>query len=229
MTQSPGISAQQKAQLRRTFRKDLKATVKLRLFTQAPSPIAVPGRECPTCAQTQELIEEVASASPKIDLEVFDVFAEAVAVQEMSVARIPALLIGNEESPRMKFYGAPLGYQMAAIVESIRSVSRGVSPLTNESRRKLRQLNRPVHMQVIVSPEEQSSAEVAFTCFAMTRENHQISVDAIQIRDYPALARNLGIQSVPIVLVNEFYRVTGTITEGKLVEQAVAAGTGAPC
>ena len=41
MTQQALIQDQQKAQLKRTFRKDLKADVELRLFTQRPSPIAV--------------------------------------------------------------------------------------------------------------------------------------------------------------------------------------------
>ena len=38
------IPDQEKATLKRTFRKDLKGEVALRLFTQMPSPIAVPGR-----------------------------------------------------------------------------------------------------------------------------------------------------------------------------------------
>ena len=40
MTQQALIEDQQKAQLKRTFRKDLKTEVELRLFTQRPSPIA---------------------------------------------------------------------------------------------------------------------------------------------------------------------------------------------
>ena len=226
MTQSAAISAQQRNQLRRTFRKDLKSPVKLRLFTQTPSPITIPGRECPSCSQTRQLIEEVSSASPKVELEVHEFYAEASLAQSWSVERIPALLIGDQDLPRMKFYGAPLGHQMAAIVESIRAVSRGTSPLSTENRRKLRQVNRPVHLQVIVSPEEQSSAEIAFVAFAMARENQHISVDAIQIRDYPALARSMGVQSVPFVLVNEFYRMGGPITESKLVDQIIVAGRG---
>lgn len=224
MTQPPAISAQQKSQLRRTFRKDLKTPVKLRLFTRAPSPIAIPGRECPTCAQTQQLFEEIASVAPKVELQVCDYYGDPALARELAVERIPALLIGNDDAPRMKFYGAPLGFQMAAIIESIRSISRGASPLANDSRRRLRQVDRPVHVQVIVSPEEQSGAEAVFTAFSMARENHHISVDAIQIKDFPTLARGLGVQSVPLALVNDFYRLPDPITEGKLVEQVLTAG-----
>lgn len=224
MTQSAAISTQQRNQLRRTFRKDLKSPVKLRLFTRGPSLIAIPGRECPTCDQTRQLMEEVASASPRIDLEVHDFFADAATVQAMSVARIPAILLGDEDRPRMAFYGAPLGHQMAGLIETIRSVSRGVSPLQNGTRRMLRQVTRPVHLQVIVTPEEETGARAIHTAFAMTRENPSISADAVQIRDFPPLARSLGVTSIPLVLVNDYYRLPAPVTEEKLLEQVMQAG-----
>ena len=223
MTQPPAISAQQRNQLRRTFRKDLKSPVKLRLFTRGKSPIAIPGRECPTCEQTQQMIEEVAAASPKIDLEVHDFFADSAVAQAMAVARIPAILVGDEEHPRMTFYGAPLGHQMAAIVETIRSLSRGVSPLQNTTRRMLRQVKRPVHLRIIVSPEEQTGAQAVYTGFAMARENPDIVADAVQIRDFPALARSLGVNSIPLTLVNDYYRVPGAVTEERMLEQVMLA------
>lgn len=224
MTQTPAISAEQRNRLRRTFRKDLKAPVKLRLFTRGHSAIAIPGRECPTCEQTQQLIEEVSGASPKIELELHDYFSDHAAAQAMGVARIPAILVGDEEQPRMKFYGAPLGYQMATIIETIRSLSRGVSPLQNSTRRQLRQLARPVHIQVIVRPEDQGGAEAAYTAFAMARESRQVTADALQIRDFPALVRSLGVSSFPMALVNDHYRITDPLSEDRLLEQVLLAG-----
>ena len=224
MTQPTGISPQQRSQLRRTFRKDLKAPVKLRLFTRAPSPIAIPGRDCPTCAPTQQLIEEVADASPKVDLEIYDFYGDAQAVRDLAVVRIPAILLGNEERPRAVFYGIPTGHQMAVIIETIRSMSRGVSQLNNDSRRKLRRVSRPVHLRIMVTPEEPASAEAAYLAFAMTRENANISAEAVQLRDFPDLARSLGVSAVPLVLVNELYRLAAPITESGLVERILLAG-----
>lgn len=223
MTQPTTISAQQKNQLRRTFRKDLKSPVKLRMFTRGSSPIAIPGRDCPTCEQTQQLIEEVASASPKIELEIYDFFADGATVQAMAVARIPAILMGNEDRPRMAFYGAPRGNQMAAIVETVRSLSRGVSPLKNRTRRMLRQVKRSVHLQVIGAPEEEAGARAAYTAFAMTMENPNIFAEAVQIRDFPSLARSLGVNSIPLTLVNNFYRIPGPVEEERMLEQVLLA------
>ncbi len=76
MTQQGLIPDQEKSQIKRTFRKDLKSEVYLRLFTQRPSPIAVPGRECRYCLQTQQMLEELAALSPKVHLETVDIYAQ---------------------------------------------------------------------------------------------------------------------------------------------------------
>ena len=169
------------------------------------------------------MVEEVASASPKIELQVLDFFGEPACVRDMAVERIPALLIGNEDAPRLRFYGAPLGCQMATIVETIRSLSRGVSPLRNDTRRQLRSLDRQVQLQIIVSPEDQHSSELAFTAFAMARENPCIVAEAVQIRDFPELARRLAIRSAPTLLVNGRQRAVGPLTEQQLLEHIAHA------
>ncbi len=45
MAQQTLIGKRDKVQLKRTFRKDLKADVTLKLFTQKPSVVTIPGRE----------------------------------------------------------------------------------------------------------------------------------------------------------------------------------------
>jgi glutaredoxin-like protein len=228
MTQQSVISDQQKAQLKRTLRKDLKAAVNLRLFTQTPSPIAIPGRECPSGPQTRQLLEEVAELSPKLNLAIIDFYNDPEAARKYGVARIPALLLGEDTAARLKFYGIPLGYQMAVIIESIRTISRGVSPLSMDSRRKLRQVNQPVHIQVMATPQEANSAEAARLAFALALENRHISADAVNIQAFPALARNYGVQTAPTTVINEYVRLAGPVTEAALVEQALTAGVRRP-
>ena len=141
MTPQPVISEQDKTQLKRTFRKDLKARVNLKLFTQKPSSLTIPGRECPYCPQIQQLMEELAELSPKLQLEIIDFYGQPEVARQNGVERIPALLMGSDNSPRVKFYGIPLGYELATIIENIKTISRGVSPLSMDTRKKLQQVN----------------------------------------------------------------------------------------
>ena len=146
------ISDQDKAQLKRAWRKDLKGDVALRLFTQKPSPLTIPGRECPGCPQTQQVLEELAELSPKLRLEIYDFYGQPEAVREQGIERIPAIAIGPGSPSRVKYYGTPRGFELATLIEDIKTVSRGVSPLSMETRKALKRVDRPVHIQVFVTP-----------------------------------------------------------------------------
>jgi thiol-disulfide isomerase/thioredoxin len=151
--QQPVISEQDKAQLKRALRKELKAEVTVRLFSQsAYGGLHIPGRHCPYCPQTQRLLEELVGLSPKLHLEVIDFYEQPQLAREHRVTRIPAIELSKDSSAGVKFYGIPSGYELATIIEGIKTISRGVSPLSMDARKKLRQVNQPVHIQVFVTP-----------------------------------------------------------------------------
>lgn len=152
MTTRPIIPDQDKAQLKRTLRKDLKAEVGLRFFTQKASQLTIPGRECPTCPQAQQFMEELAALSPKLRLEVFDFYGQPEVAGEQGIQRVPALAIGPSNPSRVKYYGIPGGYELATLIEDLKTISRGVSPLSMESRKGLKGVNHAVHIQVFVTP-----------------------------------------------------------------------------
>ena len=45
-----------------------------------------------------------------------------------------------------------MGYEFATIIEDIKTLSRGVSPLSMDTRKRLRKINQKVHIQVFVTP-----------------------------------------------------------------------------
>ena len=224
MTQQPIISDQDKAQLKRTFRKDLTGEVSLRLFTLTPSPVTIPGRECPLCLQTQQLLEELSALSPKLHLETIDYYRETQLAQENGVTRIPAIVLDSANSTRVKFYGLPSGYELATIVDDIKSISRGVSPLSMGTRKKLRRINKPVHIQVFVTPVDVSCAGQARLAHALALDCPYISADVVQIQEFPALAKKYAVRSVPLTMIGEYNRLSGPATEGEMVEKVMEAG-----
>ena len=228
MTQQPLISDQDKAQLKRTFRKDLTGDVYLRLFTQRPSTVTIPGRACRYCAQTQQLMEELSALSPKLHLETIDFYQESQVAKEHGVARIPAIEFGGEGASRLKFYGIPSGHQLAMLVEDIKTISRGVSPLTMESRKKLRRVNKPVHIQVFVTPTDTFCPGQARLAHAFALESPQITADVIETQEFPLLVQNYNVRSVPLTIINEYSRLDGVASEAQLLEKVLEAGAVAP-
>jgi alkyl hydroperoxide reductase subunit AhpF len=97
-------------------------------------------------------MEELTALSPKLKLEIVDFYSNAQAVKEAGVERIPALILSASAAANVRFYGIPLGYEFAALLETIVTLSRGVSPLSMETRKKLKQVKEAVHIQVFVTP-----------------------------------------------------------------------------
>ncbi len=222
--QQPIISDRDKSQLKRSFRKDLKGPVQLRLFTQRQSVITIPGRECPSCPQTQQLMEELASLSPKINLETVDFYGEPHVARDSAVTRIPAVVLSNDGACRAKFYGSPMGYEVATIVDGIKAISRGVSPLSMETRKNLRQISRDVHIQVFVTPADANCPGLARLAHAMALDCPSITADVVEIQEFPALTRAYGVRSVPSTVINEYIRFAGVVAESQLLEKVLQAG-----
>ena len=148
----PIIPEGDRDELRRSLRRELKKDVTLRLFTQRSSLLAIPGRECRSCPQTQELLEEFTSLSSKLHLDIYDFYSQTEERDRYGVERVPAIVLGTDGDARMKYYGSPLGYEFVTILEDVKLLSRGVSPLGLQSRKSLRRVNQPVHIQVFVTP-----------------------------------------------------------------------------
>lgn len=228
MAQQSMISDQDKSQLKRTFRKDLKSDVTITLFTQKSSVLAIPGRECRYCPQTQQLMDDLASLSPKLQLETVDFYQDAESAGRYGVTRIPAIMLAASGSSggdsRLKFYGIPSGYTMSAVIDDIKTLSRGVSPLATETRKQLRRVNHGVHIQVFVTPTDTSCPPLARLAHAMALECVNISADVVEIQEFPALAQTYGVRSVPFTVINEQFRFSGPATEAQLLEKVLQAG-----
>ena len=224
MGQQTLIQEQQKSQLKRTFRKDLRADVEMRLFTQRPSPITVPGRECRYCVETQQMLEELVALSPKLRLEVVDIFAQPELAKDEDIERVPALAFGPKGKAKLRFFGIPGGYQLSVIVENIKTMSRGVSPLSMDTRKGLQRIDQPVQIQVFVTPADTACPPVARLAYALAIENEKITADVIEVEEFPALVQKYRIRSVPMTIVNEITKITGLTSEQEFVDKILQCG-----
>ena len=227
------IPDREKGDLKREFRKELKNDVTIRLFTQGSSLLTIPNRECQYCPQTQQLVEELAALSPKLHLEVYDFYRHSEEKERYGVERIPAIVMGDNGTARLKFYGIPMGYELATIVGDIKTLSRGVSPLTMDSRKKLRKVNQPVHIQVFVTPSCGYCPGVARLAHAVAIENPLINADVIEVQEFPSLARMYAVRGVPKTVMGTVSQLTGmlpqvqfvgVVPEAEFVEKVLEAG-----
>jgi glutaredoxin-like protein len=123
---------------------ELKNPVKIVNFTQEI--------ECQFCADTRRLMEEIASLSDKISLEVYDFVTDKEKAKTYNVDKIPATVIVGDKDHGIRFYGIPSGYEFGNVIESIMMVSKRESGLAAETKKKLATLQHPLHLEVFVTP-----------------------------------------------------------------------------
>jgi len=108
--------------------------------------------ECQFCSETRALLGEVAALSDKITLEVHNFQIDKEKAQTYGVDKIPGTVIVGERDHGIRFYGIPSGYEFSTLIESIVMVSQRDSGLAPETRQRLAALDRPVHLEVFVTP-----------------------------------------------------------------------------
>lgn len=123
---------------------EMESPVKLLNFTQE--------LECPTCRETGQLLQELATLSEKLSLEVYNFQLDTAQVTRYQIDKIPATAVAGAKDYGIRFYGLPSGYEFATLLEDILAVSRGRSALSAATVERLRALDRPLHLQVFVTP-----------------------------------------------------------------------------
>jgi len=124
--------------------KKIDKDVKIVMFTQE--------MECPHCEMTRMMLEEVSGLSDKLSLEVHDFVAEAELAKKYGVDKIPATVLFGDRDYGIRFYGVPAGYEFNVLIQDIMDVGKRDPGLSKEVMSELAKVDRPVHLQVLISP-----------------------------------------------------------------------------
>jgi len=113
--------------------------------------------DCDTCAEAEQLLDEIASLSSKIHITKYDIIQNLAVAQKFNVQLTPGLVIagGGKKAPvdyGIRFAGIPSGYEFGSLIQAIVLVSGRDSRLKPGTRRQIKELAKPVHLQVFVTP-----------------------------------------------------------------------------
>ena len=212
------LSARDQEHLRREFQK-LTQPVKLVVFTQA--------MECEYCRETRQIVDEVASLSDKIQVEVHDFVADAAVAEALGVDKIPAIaLLAAGPTPRdygIRYYGVPAGYEFSSLVEDIVMVSQGESGLSAATKAKLAALDKPLHLQVFVTPTCPYCPRAVRLAHQMAVESPLVRADAVEAIEFPHLANKYSVMGVPRTVINETVHLEGAAPEPMLMQKVLEA------
>lgn len=107
----------------------------------------------PESEEVRRLVEELAALDPRLSAESYNFVLDKEKAESLGISRIPAIaILGADRDYGVRFYGLPTGYEFGALVDAILDVSSGDSGLAPETREALREVARPVHIQVFSTP-----------------------------------------------------------------------------
>ncbi|MGB9676241.1 MAG: protein disulfide oxidoreductase [Candidatus Bathyarchaeales archaeon] len=209
------IPEEHKGHVKSEFEEKLEKPVKIVMFTQEV--------ECQYCAQTRQLLGEIAALSDKISLEVYDFVADAEKARVYGVDKVPAIAIVGEKDYGVRFYGLPYGYELQTLLEGIITVSRAKTDLSDEIKMRLREIKTPIHIQVFVTLTCPYCPMVASLAHKFAVENDLIRADVIEVSEFPHLGLKYGVMGVPKTVINEKVEFVGALPEDLFLEHIVLA------
>jgi len=209
------IPEEHKQHLKEEFDKNLKDDVRIVVFTQET--------ECPFCKQARELAEEVGAFSNKIKVEVYDFVKDSEKAKEYQIDKVPAITVLGKKDYGIRFYGLPYGYEFRPFTESIINVSKGSTNLSEETKKKLASIEKPVHIQVFVSLTCPYCPLVTSLAHQFAMESDLVRADMVDVGEFPHLVQKYSVMGVPKTVINERTEFMGAVPEELFVEQVVLA------
>jgi len=209
------IPSEHTEHLRSELNEKLEKPVKIVMFTQEI--------ECQFCAQTRQLVNELATLSDKINVEIYDFLADSEKAKQYGVDKVPALIIMGEKDYGIKFYGLPFGYELQTLIEGLINVSRGRTDIPEEIKNRLREIKTPVHIQVFVTLTCPYCPIVASIAHKFAIENDLVKADVIDASEFPHLGLKYGVMGVPKTVINEKIEFVGVLPEDLFLEHVSLA------
>jgi glutaredoxin-like protein len=226
------IAAADQERLRERFGA-MTRSVRLLFFTQTLG--------CETCLQTRQILDELPVLSDRISIEEVNFVLEADKAKQYDVDRVPAIAVvgqdesGAERDSKIRFLGAPAGYEFASLVQAVLLVGGAAATLSAES--LVAAVGSPVTVRVFTTPTCPHCPRAVSIAHEMAFANPNITAYAIEATEFPDLARRYQVTGVPKTVVNasgdsgdpaDAVEILGALPPDDFVSQALASFSDKP-
>jgi len=204
--------------------------VRLLFFTQTLG--------CETCLQTRQILDELPLLSGQVTIEEINFVLEPDKAQQYEVDRAPAVAIvgqdesGAERDSKIRFLGAPSGYEFASLIQAVLLVGGVAGTLSAESLTRVAAVSSPVTVRVFTTPTCPHCPRAVSVAHEMAFANPNITAFAVEATEFPDLARRYQVTGVPKTVVTaagsagdpgDAIEILGALPPDDFVSQALAS------
>ncbi len=177
--------------------------------------------ECQFCRETRQLLTELSEISDKLEFEVYNFLNDKEIAEKYKVDKIPATVLLDEEGNDygIKYYGIPSGYEFSSLLEDIIMLSTGNTGLPANVVEEVKKIDKPVHMQVFVTPTCPYCPRAVLTAHKFAYLNNQINSDMVEATEFPHLSNKYNVRGVPRTVINETEFIEGAVPEQMFLDK----------
>jgi glutaredoxin-like protein len=201
--------------------------VTLLFFTQA---IGAPE----TSLIAKQVLDEVASLNDAIDVEEVNFVLDKDRAAQFGITDIPGVaLLRDGEDTRMRFLGAPSGYEFMSLVQAVVLAGTGDSGLSPNSKAEISsRVTEKTELMVFVTPTCPHCPRAVNLAHRMAVESPLITATCVEATEFPELSRRYRVTGVPKTVATVIARgdlssspleILGAVPEDQFVSSLVPA------
>ena len=192
--------------------------VRLLFFTQtfgAPDTVMI----------AKQVLDEIVSLNDHLSLEEVNFVLEQDRARQYGVEQIPTIvLLKGDQDTRIRFLGAPAGYEFMSLIEAVILAGTNDSGLTPDSRALVAQhVTEPLNIQVFVTPTCPHCPRAVTLAHRLAVESPLITASCVEATEFMDLSRKFRVTGVPKTIVNESIEILGALPEDQFVRTVVGA------
>ena len=185
---------------------------------------------CEQCNDAKQLLEEVTALNDKLELSIYDMHEHSDVASQFNVTNAPGIVIAARDNAEVKnlgiqFSGIPSGHEFSTLINDILIVSKRESGLDAKTREFLKNLDKPLHLQVFVTPTCPYCPRAVLLAHQMAMENPtMIIAEGVEATEFPELANRFNVRGVPQTVINAGSgTVVGAVPEQNLLAEIMRA------
>ena len=217
------LLSEQDRQTLRTHLAAIADPVTLLFFTQT-----IGGPE--TALITKQILDEIAGLSDRVSIEEVNFILEKDRAAVLGITAVPAIaVLKRDVDTRIRFLGAPAGYEFMSLIEAIILAGGKDSGLSHESKRLIAEhVAEPLDIKVFVTPTCPHCPRAVTLAHRMAFEHPLIHATCIEATEFMDLSRQYRVTGVPKTVVNGTIEILGAVPEETFVRTVLQQPTDAP-
>jgi glutaredoxin-like protein len=206
------LLSEQDRQTVRTHLAEITRRVTLLLFTQT---IGAPEG----ALAARQILDEVVDLNDHIALEEVNFVLDKDRAAQYGITDIPAIAILRDDvDTRMRFLGAPAGYEFMSLVEAVMLAGGSDSGLSDGSKKLIAEhVSAPLDIQVFVTPTCPHCPRAVTLAHRMAVEHPLIRATCVEATEFMELTRQYRVTGVPKTIVNGSIEILGAVPEETFV------------